>query len=111
MSATAAAPAAVQATQQQTPTAPADKGRYTPLNRCEYGLATVVNIVHIAKSILMALILLIAAGVCLGKNKKINGYVHGHATGISAGLVGLILSITGIFCPNYVNNTLGRKSD
>lgn len=76
---------------------------FQPMTRCQYVLASVVNLAKIVKSAVLTVFWSIAAVATLGLSKKVNEKVLNAGWQWTSSASGLCLTAFGAFCPGKMN--------
>ena len=83
--------------------APAQRAPFQPLTRCQYVLATVVNLAKAVKAAVLTVFSLIGAAAMLGLAKKVNSYVWNLGFEWTRAGSAICLTLFGSFCPSKMN--------
>ena len=83
--------------------APAQRVPFQPLTRCQYVLATLVNVVKAVKAAVLTVFSLLGAAATLGLSKKMNGFVEHWGFEWTRAGSALCLTVFGSFCPSKMN--------
>lgn len=83
--------------------APAQRAPFQPLTRCQYVLATFINVAKTVKAAVLTVFSIIGAAAALGLSKKMNSCVENWGFEWTRAGSAFCLTLFGSFCPSKMN--------
>ncbi len=77
---------------------------FQPITRCQYVLATLINVVKAVKAAVLTVFSLVGAVATLGLSKRMNGLVEKWGFEWTRAGSAICLTIFGSFCPSKMNH-------